>query len=83
MTVTTSETTLATILESTVNMGFSSGAFAMKIRVMKMLMSMGERDLASTVGRMDIPTRENCDHREMGGLDPRDYGAPADYQPTE
>lgn len=59
MTVTTSEPTLVTILASTRAMGFTSGALAMKIRVMRMLMSMGERDLAATVGRMDVPTQQN------------------------
>ena len=41
-----------------------NGAMAMKFRVMKNLMAMGERDLAATIGRMDPPTQENWNDRE-------------------
>ena len=41
-----------------------SGAMAMKFRVMKNLMAMGERDLAATIGRMDVPTQQNWNDRE-------------------
>ncbi len=64
MTVTTSGPTMATILASTRAMGWTCGAMAMKVRVMKALMSMGERDLAATIGRMDVPTQENWDDNE-------------------
>lgn len=41
-----------------------NGGLAFKTRAMRMLVSMGERDLAAAIGRMDVPTRENWSDRE-------------------
>ena len=60
MTVTTSEETFGRVLDGLADTAFLAGCTTMRFRIIRMLMSMGERDLASTVGRMDIPTRENA-----------------------
>ncbi len=64
MTAATSENTFTKLLDGACRSHFTNGALAFKVRVMKMLLSMGERDLASTVGRMDLPTRENVTANE-------------------
>ncbi len=64
MTVTTSETTLLTLTDALERSVFTIGAIAMQTRVIRLLSSMGEHDLAATIGRMDVPTRENWNERE-------------------
>lgn len=58
MTVTAPEPIFTRIVDGASAVAWLNGALTMRARVMTMLMSMGERDLALTVGRMDLPTRD-------------------------
>lgn len=56
--------TFEAMLKGATRTAWLNGALAMKFRTVKMLMSMGERDLAATISRMDPPTQENWNDRE-------------------
>ena len=52
------------LMDGIIRTSWLNGGLAMRFRVIKALLAMGERDLAATIGRMDVPTQQNWNDRE-------------------